>query len=142
MLAAGRLDHVKAGADENEPQQLPHTVITRARMRLPFSVAERSPRAETNTQAKIALVGHPGPDGADSAHVLELAAVNSGFESKLRSPLDDAILADAAAAQRDGWRYIADVPFDFDRRRASVLAEPTARRSKIALPFSPSSLAR
>jgi Mg2+-importing ATPase len=82
----------------------------------------------TLTQAKIALVGHPGPDGADSAHVLELAAVNSGFESKLRSPLDDAILADAGAARRDGWRYIADVPFDFDRRRASVLAEKDGRR--------------
>ncbi len=82
----------------------------------------------TLTQAKIALVGHPGPDGADSAHVLELAAVNSGFESKLHSPLDDAILADAGAARRDGWRYIADVPFDFDRRRASVLAEKDGRR--------------
>lgn len=82
----------------------------------------------TLTQAKIALVGHLGTDGADSAHVLELAAVNSGFESKLRSPLDDAILAGAGAGSRTDWRYIADVPFDFDRRRASVLAEKTGRR--------------
>jgi Mg2+-importing ATPase len=82
----------------------------------------------TLTQAKIALVGHPGTDGADSAHVLELAAVNSGFESKLRSPLDDAILAGAGAGSRTDWRYIADVPFDFDRRRASVLAEKAGRR--------------
>lgn len=82
----------------------------------------------TLTQAKIVLVGHPGTDGADSAHVLELAAVNSAFESKLRSPLDDAILANAAAVRRDTWRYIADVPFDFDRRRASVLAEKDGRR--------------
>ena len=40
----------------------------------------------TLTQAKIALAGHPGVDGADSMRVLELAAVNSGFESKQRSP--------------------------------------------------------
>ena len=31
----------------------------------------------TLTEARIALVGHPGPDGADSPRVLELAAVNS-----------------------------------------------------------------
>ena len=82
----------------------------------------------TLTQAKIALVGHPGADGADSAQVLELAAVNSGFESKLRSPLDNAILAGAGAVRRDDWHYIADVPFDFERRRVSVLAEKAGRR--------------
>ncbi|HEY6025437.1 MAG TPA: HAD-IC family P-type ATPase, partial [Pseudolabrys sp.] len=82
----------------------------------------------TLTQARIALAGHPGIDGADSARVLELAAVNSAFESKLRSPLDNAILAGAAAVSRSGWRYIADVPFDFDRRRVSVLAETGGRR--------------
>src|SRR4029079_3634747 len=82
----------------------------------------------TLTQAKIALAGHPGVDGADSTRVLELAAVNSGLESKQRSPLDDAILAGAAAISRSSWRYIADVPFDFDRRRASVLVEKDGRR--------------
>ena len=82
----------------------------------------------TLTQAKIALVGYPGIDGADNKRVLELAAVNSGFESKLRSPLDDAILTGATAVSRSDWRYIADVPFDFDRRRASVLAEAGGRR--------------
>ena len=81
----------------------------------------------TLTQARIALAGHPGADGADSRRVLELAAVNSGFESKQRSPLDNAILAGAAAVSCNGWRYIADVPFDFDRRRASVLAEKDGR---------------
>ena len=82
----------------------------------------------TLTQARIALAGHPGVDGADSARVLELAAVNSGFESKQRSPLDNAILAGAAGVSRRDWRYIADVPFDFDRRRASVLVEKEGRR--------------
>jgi Mg2+-importing ATPase len=60
--------------------------------------------------------------------VLELAAVNSGFERKQRSPLDDAILAGAAGISRSDWRYIADVPFDFDRRRASVLVEKDGGR--------------
>jgi Mg2+-importing ATPase len=82
----------------------------------------------TLTQAKIGLAGHPGADGAESMRVLELAAVNSGFESKQRSPLDNAILAGAAGISRDDWRYIGDVPFDFDRRRASVLVEKDGRR--------------
>lgn len=82
----------------------------------------------TLTQAKIALVGYPGIDGADNKRVLELAAVNSAFESKLRSPLDNAILAGTTAGSPSDWRYIADVPFDFDRRRASVLAEKGGRR--------------
>jgi len=81
----------------------------------------------TLTQAKIELAGHPGVDGAESTRVLELAAVNSAFESNQRSPLDNAILAGAAGISRDGWRYIADVPFDFDRRRASVLVEKDGR---------------
>jgi P-type Mg2+ transporter len=82
----------------------------------------------TLTQAKIELAGHPGADGAESMRVLELAAVNSGFESKQRSPLDNAILANATGVLRDDWRYIGDVPFDFDRRRASVLVEKDGRR--------------
>ena len=87
----------------------------------------------TLTQARIALAGHPGVDGADSMRVLEeLAAVNSGFESKQRSPLDNAILAGAGGVSRNDWRYIADVPFDFDRRRASVLVEKDGRRLLIA----------
>jgi Mg2+-importing ATPase len=82
----------------------------------------------TLTQAKIALVGHPGADGNDSARVRELAAVNSGFEQKLKSPLDDAILAASHDVKLADWRYLADVPFDFDRRRVSVLAEKAGER--------------
>jgi Mg2+-importing ATPase len=82
----------------------------------------------TLTQAKIELAGYLGVDGADSMRVLELAAVNSGFESKQRSPLDKAILAGAGGILQNNWRYIADVPFDFDRRRASVLVEKDGRR--------------
>jgi P-type Mg2+ transporter len=82
----------------------------------------------TLTLARIELVGHPGTDGADSRRVLELAAVNSGFESKMRSSLDDAILAGAGDLALEGWRGVADVPFDYERRRVSVLAEHVTQR--------------
>ena len=81
----------------------------------------------TLTEARIALVRHVAPDGGESPRVLELAAVNSRFESGVRSPLDDAILA-AAPEHAPGWTRIADVPFDFERRRVSVLVERAGAR--------------
>ncbi len=82
----------------------------------------------TPTAARIALARHVGPDGVENPRVLELAAVNSRFESGVRSPLDDAILASAEALPLTGWTRIADIPFDFERRRVSVLAAHEGRR--------------
>ncbi|WQO29837.1 magnesium-translocating P-type ATPase [Microvirga lotononidis] len=82
----------------------------------------------TLTEASIALVGHPGPDGEDSDRVIELAAVNSRFESGVRSALDDAILSHTANKSLETWRRTADVPFDFERRRVSVLVERNGER--------------
>ena len=82
----------------------------------------------TLTLGSIELVGHPGADGADSRRVLELAAVNSGFESRMRSPLDEAILAGAHDLPLGEWHGVAEVPFDYERRRVSVLAEHAGRR--------------
>jgi P-type Mg2+ transporter len=76
----------------------------------------------TLTEAKIRLVREISLSGADSGRVLELAWLNSHFESGLRSPLDTAILE---FAHRDaaGWTKLDEVPFDFERRRVSVLVE-------------------
>jgi P-type Mg2+ transporter len=84
----------------------------------------------TLTEARIALIGHPGVTGLDSERVLEYAAVNSRFETGVRSPLDQAILAHTADHALDGWSKIAEVPFDFERRRVSILA---ARNGAVTL---------
>jgi P-type Mg2+ transporter len=81
----------------------------------------------TLTEAKIALVRHITLSGVDSARVLELAWLNSHFESGLRSPLDTAILEHASSTPA-GWTKIDEVPFDFERRRVSVLLEHEGRR--------------
>ena len=47
----------------------------------------------TLTEARIALTRHVDITDNDSQHVLTLAWLNSPFESGLKSPLDDAILA-------------------------------------------------
>ncbi|MFZ1213870.1 MAG: magnesium-translocating P-type ATPase, partial [Pseudolabrys sp.] len=81
----------------------------------------------TLTEAKIALIRHITLSGADSERVLELAWLNSHFESGLRSPLDAAILEHASSIPA-GWKKIDEVPFDFERRRVSVLLEHGGRR--------------
>jgi P-type Mg2+ transporter len=77
----------------------------------------------TLTEARIALLRHPGPDGAASERVLMLAAVNSRFETGIRSPLDEAIETHSRHISLAGWSKIDEVPFDFERRRISVLVE-------------------
>jgi P-type Mg2+ transporter len=77
----------------------------------------------TLTEARISLVGYPGIDGNDSERVLTLAAINGEFESGIRSPLDEAILQCCPRDRLSDWSKIDEVPFDFDRRRISILAE-------------------
>ncbi len=74
----------------------------------------------TLTEAKIAHIGSFGINGTESIRVTELARLNSGFASGMRSNLDDALMATASGVTGP-WRLIDDLPFDFDRRRASVL---------------------
>ena len=75
----------------------------------------------TLTQAKITLVDHVGIDGRGSDRVLTLAALNSKFQTGVRSALDDAILAHPDALARSLWLRRGEVPFDFERRCVSVL---------------------
>ena len=58
----------------------------------------------TLTQAKIALVGHPGADGNDSARVRRTRRGQQRFRAEAESPLDDAILAASHDAKLADWR--------------------------------------
>ncbi len=82
----------------------------------------------TLTEANITLVSHPGFDGADSEQVLTLAAVNATFGAGIRSPLDQAIVQHCAGRDLQGWRKLDEIPFDFERRCVSVLAEHDGKR--------------
>ncbi len=84
----------------------------------------------TLTEAQIGLAKSIDADGADSAEVFVLAWLNSHFETGLKSPLDDAILA-KATIDATGWTKIDEVPFDFERRRVSVLVERAGVRTLI-----------
>lgn len=81
----------------------------------------------TLTESHIRLERHVNAEGQESAAVLSLAYLNSYFESGLRSPLDEAIL-EHHEISHEGWNKIDEVPFDFERRRVSVLLDNSQQR--------------
>jgi Mg2+-importing ATPase len=81
----------------------------------------------TLTEARIHLERHVDALGRDSGRVLELAYLNSFFESGLRSPMDDAILEHKEIGIA-AWKKIDEVPFDFERRRVSVIVDNGRKR--------------
>jgi len=81
-----------------------------------------SDKTGTLTEAHIKLVREVDLQGKDSSDILKWAYVNAAFETGLKSPLDAAIL-ESAPIDTSSWRKIDEVPFDFERRRVSVLAE-------------------
>ncbi len=75
----------------------------------------------TLTEGRIELERHLDAAGEDSPRTLQLAYLNSLYETGVRSPLDEAILRHRHL-DVSGWTKIDEVPFDFERRRVSVLA--------------------
>lgn len=81
----------------------------------------------TLTEDRIVLERHLDVHGTSSLRVLRMAAANARFQTGLRNLLDRAVL-DAAGpeilAEMDGaYRLIDEVPFDFSRRRMTVVLE-------------------
>ena len=74
----------------------------------------------TLTEGKIRLERHLDVHGNQSDKVLRYAWLNCFFESGMRTPMEDAVLAHGNLDAGD-WRKIDEVPFDFERRRLSVL---------------------
>ena len=80
-----------------------------------------SDKTGTLTVGAVRLRQHVDLNGLDSAATLECACVNSALEEGIRSQLDVAILAHDHPAVPD-YHKLAELPFDFERRRVSVLA--------------------
>ncbi|GEK32912.1 magnesium-translocating P-type ATPase [Kurthia sibirica] len=78
----------------------------------------------TLTQDKIVLAYHLSIDGKEDDRVLKHAYLNSFYQTGLRNVMDNAIV-DAAnkelALTSDAFEKIDEVPFDFERRRMSVV---------------------
>lgn len=81
----------------------------------------------TLTEAKIHLEQSISPMGHENERVLKLAYLNSYFETGLKSPLDEAILENGNQ-NVTSWHKVDEVPFDFERRRISVLIDDGQKR--------------
>ena len=84
------------------------------------------------------MVNHLDSWGSPREKVLRFAFLNSYFKSDQKDPLDDAILAfvytNGYRFQPSKWRKIDEIPFDFMRRKVSVILEtesnPKGRNSQ------------
>lgn len=79
----------------------------------------------TLTEDRIVLERHLDVEGRSSAVTLDYATANSHFQTGLRNLLDAAVLTAAGQqgidrVQRD-YTFVDEVPFDFVRRRMSVI---------------------
>jgi Mg2+-importing ATPase len=79
----------------------------------------------TLTQDRIILKRHLDIRGGDSARVLEYAYLNSFYQTGLKNLLDVAVLKhvelDAGLKVQAQFQKIDEMPFDFERRRMSVV---------------------
>jgi len=84
----------------------------------------------TLTEARMELARSVDASGADNRRPADLAFLNSHFSNGMSSALDVAIVAHGGDA--GGWVRIDEVPFDYQRRRVSLLLEHAGRRTLIA----------
>ena len=85
----------------------------------------------TLTENSISLVMHVDSEGKDDDKVLLYSYLNSYYQTGLKSPLDNAILVHKET-NIEGFQKIDEVPFDFVRRRVSVVVELQRERFFIA----------
>jgi Mg2+-importing ATPase len=81
----------------------------------------------TLTQDKIVLERHLDVFGVENDEVLEFAYLNSFYQSGLKNLLDVAVLTHGEVHEslnvEQSYKKIDEIPFDFTRRRMSVIVE-------------------
>ena len=86
----------------------------------------------TLTQDKIILEKHVDIAGQENETVLEYAYLNSFYQSGLKNLLDVAVLEFVDVHERlrpsANWRKLDEIPFDFQRRRMSVVVAGQGRQ--------------
>jgi P-type Mg2+ transporter len=86
-----------------------------------------SDKTGTLTSGDMVLDRCLDPFGQVAERPLTLAHVNSTHQTGIKSPLDEAILKRGGVAT-SGYRKIDEIPFDFERRRLSVVVENGGER--------------
>ena len=79
-----------------------------------------SDKTGTLTEGEIVLDRHVDIHGKDNDEVLRLVYLNSFFEAGIKSPMDAAVLKHAGPPMT-GYEKLDEIPFDFTRKRLSVV---------------------
>ncbi|HNN98125.1 MAG TPA: HAD-IC family P-type ATPase, partial [Pseudomonadota bacterium] len=77
----------------------------------------------TLTEGRVKLDRAVGADGKPSALTLRAAVLNACFESGLANPIDEALRRESEPNATSAVRKLDEVPYDFVRKRLSVLVE-------------------
>jgi Mg2+-importing ATPase len=77
----------------------------------------------TLTQDDVVLEHHVGITGGESEDVLNYAYLNSYYQTGLRNLIDRAIIEHADLDVEQNCRLVDELPFDFQRRRMSVVVD-------------------
>lgn len=88
----------------------------------------------TLTQDKIILEYHMDCEGKEDDRVLRHAYLNSYYQTGLKNLLDVAIIEEAKetlATDSINYRKVDEIPFDFERRRMSVVVEDVAGKTQM-----------
>jgi Mg2+-importing ATPase len=86
-----------------------------------------SDKTGTLTSGDMVLDRSLDPFGQVSERPFTLACINSSHQTGIKSPLDAAILKHGGAVINE-YRKIDEIPFDFERRRLSVVVENSGGR--------------
>jgi P-type Mg2+ transporter len=84
----------------------------------------------TLTDNRIALIYHVDAERNESDQVLLYSYLNSFHQTGLKSPLDEAILS-SHSVEIGSYRKVDEIPFDFIRKRVSVVVEKDGSRTLI-----------
>ncbi len=91
----------------------------------------------TLTENKVEMIDHINVDGANDEKVFLYAFLNSHYQTGLKSPLDNVILEHTGGGMGDAvheedffeaWKRVDEIPFDFTRKRVSVVVEHKKKR--------------
>ena len=86
-----------------------------------------SDKTGTLTENRVTVIMHVDIEGHDSEKVLLYSYLNSSYQTGLKSPLDEAILNHGKAVPGLHHAMVDEVPFDFVRKRLSVVVNDGER---------------
>lgn len=84
----------------------------------------------TLTEDRIVLSTYSNAEGTTDDSVCKYAYLNSSFQTGLKNPIDKAIISfvdENKSVNKNDYHLIGEIPFDFKRRRLSVIVKENER---------------